>query len=134
MMRRTRGFTLVELMVTVAVVAILAAIALPSFEQYLIRASRSAAKSFMLDVANKQEQYLLDARTYLAVANHAGFTNLGLAVPDEVSRFYNVSVTGASSTTYTIQAVPIAGTRQAADGTLTLNQAGVKTPADKWEK
>ncbi len=133
-MGRPRGFTLMELMVTVAIVAILAAIALPSFQQYFVRSTRAAAKSFMLDVANKQEQYLLDARTYLGVANHAGFASLGLSVPDEVARFYTVTVTGATATTYTIQAVPIAGTRQAADGTLTLNQAGVKTPPEKWEK
>lgn len=132
-MKRT-GFTLIELMVTVAVIGILAAIALPSYTQYLIRGSRAAAQSFMLDASNKQEQYLLDARTYAAPANNAEFSTLGLSVPAEVSAFYNLSVASATATTYTLQAVPIAGTRQASDDTLRLNQAGAKTPADKWQK
>ena len=88
----------------------------------------------MLDASSKQEQYLLDARTYAAVANNAAFSTLGLTVPTEVSTFYNLSVTAATSTTYTLQAVPIAGSRQASDGTLTLDQAGNKSPADKWQK
>ena len=134
MRQPTRGFTLIELMITVAVVAILAAVAYPSYIDYLIRASRAAAQSFMLDVSNKEEQNLLDARTYVAVANNAGFSNLGLAVPTEVSRFYNLSVASATASTYTVQAIPISGTRQANDGTLNLAHDGTKTPAAKWQK
>ena len=131
---RARGFTLIELMITVAVIGILAAVAYPSYNDYLIRASRSAAQSFMLDVSNKEEQVLLDARTYTAVANNAGFSTLGLTVPAEVSRFYNLTVTSVTASTYTIQAAPIAGTRQAPDGTLGLTNDGTKTPAAKLQK
>src|SRR3989442_9964736 len=69
------GFTLIELMVTVAIVAILAAIAYPSYTQYIVRANRSAAQSFILSLANKQEQYILDLRQYattLAPLGYAG--------------------------------------------------------------
>ena len=134
MRQRASGFTLIELMITVAVIGILAAIAYPSYINYLIHASRSAAQSFMMDVTNKEEQYLLDSRTYLAVANNSAFSNLGLTVPTEVSSFYTITVASATSSTYTVQAVPISGTRQASDGTLTLAQDGTKTPADKWQK
>ena len=134
MRNKNSGFTLIELMITVAVIGILAAVAYPSYIDYLIRASRSAAQSFMLDASNKEEQYLLDARSYLAVTNNTGFNTIGLSVPTEVSRFYNLSVASVTATTYTIQAAPIAGTRQAADGTLQLTNDGTKTPAAKWQK
>ncbi len=134
MRTRSSGFTLIELMITVAVIGILAAVAYPSYNDYLIRATRSAAQSFMLDVSNKEEQYLLDARIYAAVANNAGFSTLGLTVPVEVSRFYNLTVASVTASTYTIQAAPIAGTRQASDSTLGLTNAGTKTPPAKWQK
>jgi type IV pilus assembly protein PilE len=57
-----KGFTLVELMVTVAIVAILASISYPSYIQYVIRSNRSEAQQFMLDVANREEEYFLNNR------------------------------------------------------------------------
>ena len=77
---------------------------------------------------------MLDARAYTAVANNAAFATLNWTVPTEVSNFYNMSVTSTSANTYTVQAAPIAGTRQANDGTLTLTQDGTKSPAAKWQK
>src|SRR6266704_1318683 len=60
------GFTLIEVMIVVAVVAILTTVALPSYSNYLARVNRSAAEQFMLDVANRQEQFLLDQHAYAA--------------------------------------------------------------------
>ncbi|MFZ3127492.1 MAG: prepilin-type N-terminal cleavage/methylation domain-containing protein, partial [Rhodoferax sp.] len=62
--RGEHGFTLIELMITVAVIGILAAVAFPSYTQYIVRANRSAAESFMFTVANRQEQSMLNARSY----------------------------------------------------------------------
>ncbi len=64
--RVQQGFTLVELMIVVAIVAILAAVGYPSYMQYTIKANRSAAQSYMLGVANTQERYMLDARQYFS--------------------------------------------------------------------
>ena len=130
------GFTLIELMIVVAVIGILAAIAYPSYTNYTIRAKRSAAQAFMLNVASREEQTVLDLRSYVAVANNAAFstappTGLTAPVPPDVISLYNFSV-AASAAAYTITAAPVAGRSQANDGTLTLDNFGTKLPADKW--
>ena len=64
-----RGFTAIELLITVAIVAILATVALPAYNNTLVRANRAAAQSYLLDLANREEQYLLDARTYTTTSH-----------------------------------------------------------------
>lgn len=124
--RAARGFTLIELMITVGIVGILAAIAYPSYTQYVVRSNRSAAQSFILGVANQQEQYMLDARQYatsLAVLN--------ASAPSAVSNNYAVTVTANNAAippTYTVMATPI-GTQRARDTqclNLTVDQTGTK--------
>lgn len=112
-------------MIVVAVVAILAAIAYPSYTQYLVRTNRSAAQQFMLDIANREEQYLLDARQY---TNNwgSGTGGLNMTIPPEVDRYYTITITDTPSA-YTITAAPKAGTSQAGDGNLTLDNTGAKT-------
>lgn len=131
--RVNQGFTLTELMIATAIVAILAAIAYPSYTQHMIRARRSAAQSFMMDIANRQQQRFLDARSYRTVAADADFDSLGMTIPAEVAPYYTVRVaTTATPPTFTIVATPIAGTIQASDAALQLDSAGTKTPAGKW--
>jgi len=67
---RNRGFTLIELMIVVVIVAVLAAIALPSYRSYVIRANRSQAQQYMQDIANREEQFRLDARAYTTTLTH----------------------------------------------------------------
>src|SRR6478735_1073020 len=98
--RIAKGFSLIELMIAVAIVGILAAIALPSYSQYIIRTNRSAAETFMFQLANKEEQYLLDQRQYTSTVADL------LNPPPEVSRNYNVTITNVGANTYTIQAAP----------------------------
>ncbi len=137
-MKRCAGFTLIELMITVAVVAILSAIAYPSYTQYVIRSNRAAAQQFMLDVANREEQYMLDARQYRAAADNIEFDDadkLNMSMPSKVSSYYDMQVTVVAGPPpgYTITATPKAGTMQAGDvPPLTLNNTGVKTPTEKW--
>ncbi|MDE2004890.1 MAG: prepilin-type N-terminal cleavage/methylation domain-containing protein, partial [Betaproteobacteria bacterium] len=69
---RTRGFTLLELVTVVAIVGILAAIALPSYNSYIIRANRSQAKQALQDIANREEQYRLDVRSYTTTVGSGG--------------------------------------------------------------
>lgn len=127
---RQGGFTLIELMITVVIIGILAAIAYPSYSNYVVRGNRSLAQQFMMSIANKQEQYLLDARAYTATIGTGG---LNLTAPSELTGKYSFSVTLQSGPPpgYTITAT--AAGAQLSDGDLTLTSAGVKSPADKWK-
>ena len=117
------GFSLIELMVAVAVVGILGAIAYPSYVSYITRTNRSAAATFLLQLANKEEQYLLDSRAYINNVNTL------LPPPTEVSRNYTIAITTASAPPgYTITATPSGSqaTRDTACANLTLTQDGTK--------
>lgn len=129
--RTQGGFTLIEVMMVVAVVGILLAIILPSFQDQIIRGHRAAAKSEMMEIANRQQQFLLSDRAY---ANTATLTASGYSMPSEVSDHYDFAVTTGAGTvpSFLITFTPKGG--QASDGALTLNSEGVKTPAEKWER
>ncbi len=122
---RVAGFTLIELMITVAIIAVLAAIGYPSYTRYIARANRSAAESFMLEVTSRQERYLLDARQYAA-----DLATLGMTVPDTVSPNYGVTITNVTAAPpgYTVQAAPIdaQANNDANCGTLTISGTGAK--------
>jgi type IV pilus assembly protein PilE len=130
-MKASKGFTLIELMIAVAIVGLLAAVALPSYQAYLKRGHRSAAQAQMLDIANREQQYILANRVYTASGS-----NLGYALPSAVAAKYTYAITvdnvgSPPSFTITFTAT---GT-QSSDGPLVLTSAGVKTrsgdPA-KW--
>ena len=125
----TRGFTLIELMVVVAVIAVLAAVAYPSYTSHLAKGRRAAAQSYLMDLATKQAQYLLDKRAYAPTE-----AALGATAPTEVNTYYTVavSVDAGPPPTFQLTATPRAGTPQANDGILGIDQAGTKTPSDKW--
>ena len=141
-MKYNKGFTLVELMIAVVIVGILASIAIPAYTQYTVRAKRAAAESFIMSVANKQEQYILDARHYADT-----LALLNMTPPADVSAHYNITITNVGTppvyTTppaYTINAVPT-GAQLANDtkcGTVSIDQAGTKgetgtgTVSDCW--
>jgi len=123
-------------MIVVALIAIISAIAIPQYRQYSVRSNRAAAEAFMMDVANREKQYLLDARSYAADSTDAaGFMSiLNMTAANVVYTNYNIAVTAPVATppSFTITATPIAGKPQASDGNLTLNDTGNKTPLSKW--
>jgi type IV pilus assembly protein PilE len=125
------GFSLIELLVVVSIVGILATIAYPSYVSYLVRSNRAEAQSYLMDLANRQQQYLLDKRSYAD-----SLTTLNAPpVPSELSRNYTVTSPfspASTATTFKVQAVPIPTGRQKNDGTLSIDQDGNKLPSGKW--
>jgi len=125
----SRGFTLIELMITVVIVGVLAAVAYPSYTRYVIKANRSAAQAQMLDIANRQQQFLLANRAY---ATTGLLTASGYALPAEVSARYGYDITVGTDTVPSFAITFTPAGAQVSDGALTLNSEGVKTPAEKW--
>ena len=129
-MRKDRGFTLIELVIVVAIIGILVAIAFPSYQTHLRKGRRAEAQSVLMDAANKEQQYLLDARAY--ALGSTALATLGVVPPYTVANFYTITVMPAAATTpptFTITATPVATSAQAPDGVLTIDNTGQKTLA-----
>lgn len=128
-MWKNKGFTLIEAMITVAIVAILSAVAYPSYVEHVRKSHRADAQSFLMQVATRQQQTLLDTRGYAAT-----LTAMNLTAPMSVSQNYTVAITvgTAAIPTFTVTATPTA--RQAKDkcGALGVDQTGAKSPANCW--
>lgn len=123
------GFTLMELMIAVVIVGILAAVALPSYNSYLVKSRRTAAQGYLMDVAQRQQQYLSDTRTYAQTV-----AALNMTEPGDVSSYYTIKIDVATTLppAFVVTASPKVGTPQATDAVLTLNNQGAKTPEKFW--
>lgn len=127
--RAPRGFTLVEVLVTVAIIGFLAAIAWPAYGNYLLKGNRAAAQSHMMDLAQAEAQYMADSRSYAPTVDA-----LHMTTPANVAAKYTIRIDtdDGPPPSFKITATPIPGTNQAADPELTIDSTGARTPADKW--
>lgn len=131
-MKADKGFTLIELMIVVAIIAILAAIAIPSYQRYVLRTHRSAAMSALQGLAQAMERYYAQAQPQSYVGTRDGTnapTIFNATSPiDGGAPRYNLRITAVSSTAYTLQAQPVGA--QASDGIIQLDSAGRRA----WDK
>ncbi len=126
-MKQFKGFTLMELMIAVAIIGILAAIAFPSYLQHVKRTKRTEAMAALTQAAQALERYKTanNFRYTGATLGAAGvFTN---QVPVDGSSAYYTLTLGTTNTTYVLTATPVAGTSQAGDGNLTLDNTGARS-------
>jgi type IV pilus assembly protein PilE len=122
-----RGFTLIELMITVAIVAILTTLAYPSYLTHIKKTRRAEAKTALLDLATRQERYFSVNNIYADTPIKLGFPGAAFPIPILVSTrsYYNMSVTvGTPPSTYTVTATAQGDQATDACGNFTLNYLG----------
>jgi type IV pilus assembly protein PilE len=142
-----KGFTLIELMIVVAIGGILAAIAYPSYTESVMKSRRADAKAALLGLANGMERYFTVNNTYVGAGTVGTPASTGrpastvYPIDSTTNLYYTITITTANASSYTLQAAPRSGSAQASDkcSNLTLTNTGQKgftgsygTQADCW--
>ncbi|MBV8621762.1 MAG: prepilin-type N-terminal cleavage/methylation domain-containing protein [Curvibacter sp.] len=150
--KRLYGFTLIELMIALAIVAILAAIALPAYKQQIMKSRRTDAITALMDMAAREERWYSTNNSYtgypspatsLLNLGYASTVNGGVLVPSTTNATYLITVTAAGSSSYNLTATPQGNQVNDACGTYSLTQVGaqgntpptgVTLPSDCWRR
>jgi type IV pilus assembly protein PilE len=136
--RKSSGFTLIELMVTVAIIAIIASIALPSYQNSVRKSRRNDAMGALAGFANAmQRHYTTNNNSYLQAAVGPADTGAPTVFPtqaplDGASKYYNLTINTAAADgqSYTLRATPINPGAQAGDGIIELDSTGAR----RWDE
>jgi type IV pilus assembly protein PilE len=128
------GFSLVELLVVVAIITIIAAVGYPSYTEYVTRSHRQASKNWLYAVADRQEQFFQDNKRYAASLSDLGFGGDAIVLDDDgqltnaddPDSKYTLDLIDTTATTYTVRATPVLlqAERDEACDVLTLTHQG----------
>jgi type IV pilus assembly protein PilE len=128
--RSIRGFSLIELVIAMAIIAILTSFAWPSYRNYIVRSSRQAAQAELLQLANLQEKIYLNANAYTAdvttAYNGTVAGGLGKTTGRTDDNKYNLAIAGGGQA-YVITATPVVGTTQDGDGNILISSDGTRS-------
>ena len=133
---RQHGITLLELLIVVAIIAIVSAFAYPSYTQHVVNTKRAVATATLLQVAERQQQFFIDNKQFTDDLTNLGFAANPLVVADDgqdtvagdSDAVYSVALSNVTATTYTITAAPLNGqaSRDTDCASLTLDQSGAR--------
>jgi type IV pilus assembly protein PilE len=130
-----RGFTLMEVIVVVTMLAILAAIAIPNYSEYIRRGHRAAAQEYLISLASRQVQFYLDRRAFaesdVCPPVAPATTCLNATPPAELANRYTVAIAAAAGppAAFTITATPTGSQTGERCGNLTIDQTGARGAA-----
>jgi type IV pilus assembly protein PilE len=132
------GFTLIELMVTVAIIAIIAFIAIPSYQDTIRKSRRNDAMGALAGFANAMERhYTSNNNSYLGAAAGGANTGAPAVFPTQTpldggTKYYNLTINAAAADgqSYTLRAAPIIGGNQDGDGIIELDSSGAR----RWDE
>ena len=135
--KQETGFSLLELMIAVAIVGVISAVVYPSYRAYIIDARRVDAQQALLSFANAMERFKVENSTYEGAA--IGGASTGAPSPtvfpsqapiDGADAFYNLSIQASGTRNYTLRADPVNGSSQDGNGLMEILSTGVK----RWDK
>ena len=126
-MKNHKGFTLIELMIAVAIIGILVAIALPNYQRYILKSHRSAAINAVMELASRQARYYTTNNTYTTSLVTLGYAADPMPVASSTEHYYDLSVSAVNATSYTVSAAPSGGQTKDTCGTYSYTDLGIKS-------